>query len=393
MSNRKPLTADERLEIDRVAAAADVGDHYAVLGVHLGASVVAVEDAWRSFARTWHPDRFYSRETGDLAGTIDLNFVAATTAWQVLSDPARRAAFDRELGGRGRSLTPGVHSGTASGTTSGTTSGVGAWRQGPVAWPPSDVSRPPSDASRAARPSPGTASDALRAEFLPPPRTAQPRPEPARPEPARPEPVRPAAAPVEPPRPAPEPGYRPPAAVLRAQEAIAEQLGRARAYAASGREDLEAGRYSKAESALYLAAKFDPRNAEYQQLLQQAQRKAAEIRARAHVQLAESEESFGRTKEAIAAYRKAVDCDPAEGVAFFRLSRYVLKEENDERQAVSLLRKAVAKEPKNAAYRLALAELYEKNGLGANALREAQAAFDVEPKNDAARAMVRRLRR
>ena len=38
------------------------------------------------------------------------------------------------------------------------------------------------------------------------------------------------------------------------------QLARAKSYYVSGREDYEAGRFAKAESALYLATKFYSRN-------------------------------------------------------------------------------------------------------------------------------------
>jgi Flp pilus assembly protein TadD len=170
-------------------------------------------------------------------------------------------------------------------------------------------------------------------------------------------------------------------------------MTKARAYYETGKQDLEAGNFSKAEGNLYLATTFDPKNAEYARLLAVAKARAGEGRARAYVAQAESEESYARPKEALALYRKAVDCDPPEGVAFFRTGKLLISQENDERGAVAMFRKAVQKEPSNAAYRMALAEIYERNGLAANALREATAALAADGGNEAAKSMVKRLKR
>jgi curved DNA-binding protein CbpA len=77
-------------------AAADEGgpgpDHYQLLGVARGASREEIAQAWRRRARAEHPD---SRpgQAGDAAG----RFRALAEAYRVLSDPGRRAAYDRAL--------------------------------------------------------------------------------------------------------------------------------------------------------------------------------------------------------------------------------------------------------------------------------------------------------
>ena len=77
-----------------MAAAAHGGpgpDLYQLLGVSRGASREEIAQAWRRRARAEHPD---SRPR-DTAATD--RFRALAGAYQVLSDPARRAAYDRAL--------------------------------------------------------------------------------------------------------------------------------------------------------------------------------------------------------------------------------------------------------------------------------------------------------
>ena len=77
-----------------VMAAADPGgrDLYQLLGVPRGASREEIARAWRLRARAEHPDS----QPGDAATAG--RFGALAGAWHVLSDPARRAAYDRALG-------------------------------------------------------------------------------------------------------------------------------------------------------------------------------------------------------------------------------------------------------------------------------------------------------
>jgi curved DNA-binding protein CbpA len=78
-----------------VMAVADHGapgpDHYQLLGVPRQASREEIAQAWRRRARDEHPDA-RPADTG-AAG----RFRALAEAWQVLSDPGRRAAYDRAL--------------------------------------------------------------------------------------------------------------------------------------------------------------------------------------------------------------------------------------------------------------------------------------------------------
>jgi hypothetical protein len=62
-------------------------DYYALLGVHAAASDQELRNAWRRLAARWHPDR-----AGDEATA---RFQQISAAYDVLSDPLARAAYDR----------------------------------------------------------------------------------------------------------------------------------------------------------------------------------------------------------------------------------------------------------------------------------------------------------
>jgi curved DNA-binding protein CbpA len=79
-------------------AAADHGgpgpDHYRLLGVARGASREEIARAWRRRARAEHPDT----RPGQAGDQTARRFRALAEAYRVLSDPDRRAAYDRALG-------------------------------------------------------------------------------------------------------------------------------------------------------------------------------------------------------------------------------------------------------------------------------------------------------
>ena len=63
-----------------------MGTHYEILGVQDTASQDEIKRAWRELAFALHPDRNQGRESEE--------FVKASVAWEVLSDPGKRRAYD-----------------------------------------------------------------------------------------------------------------------------------------------------------------------------------------------------------------------------------------------------------------------------------------------------------
>ena len=64
-------------------------DHYATLGVPATATPAQITHAYRTLVRSLHPD------TSTIPGDTRAPFTAVTTAYRILHDPARRAAYDQ----------------------------------------------------------------------------------------------------------------------------------------------------------------------------------------------------------------------------------------------------------------------------------------------------------
>lgn len=82
---------------------------YALLGLAPGASPTEIREAYRGLMREHHPDSGKARDDGDLAARINV-------AYDTLSDPYRRSAYDRTLrhtievaGGKVPEPVSGVH--------------------------------------------------------------------------------------------------------------------------------------------------------------------------------------------------------------------------------------------------------------------------------------------
>jgi len=62
-------------------------NHYEILGIARDADAATIKEAWRAAAKRHHPD--------PRGGHSSAEFIAARTAYDVLRDPVRRAAYDR----------------------------------------------------------------------------------------------------------------------------------------------------------------------------------------------------------------------------------------------------------------------------------------------------------
>jgi len=182
-----------------------------------------------------------------------------------------------------------------------------------------------------------------------------------------------------------------PAFVQKVQEQVSANLEQARRYAAAAVEDGAAGRLAQAESNAYLATRFDPTSTEYQEIYKAAVVRNRDARAAGFVLQAERAEVYAQWTEASALYKKAIDLNPASGVAWFRLAKLVAREEDDVRGAVTLVRQALTKEPRNLEYLLWLAETYEGLGMPENARRVATIAVAADRSHAGAKALLRRV--
>jgi curved DNA-binding protein CbpA len=111
-------------------AAADPGgpgpDLYQLLGVPREASRGDIAQAWRRRARAEHPDS----RPGDAAAPG--RFRALATAWHVLGDPGRRAAYDQALAREQAPPPASGPPGSAAGTPAARMPGAPPLWAGPV---------------------------------------------------------------------------------------------------------------------------------------------------------------------------------------------------------------------------------------------------------------------
>ncbi len=73
---------------------ADKRDYYEVLGVNKSASADEIKSAFKKLALKWHPDRWVSG-TDEEKKNAEEKFKEASEAYEVLSDPDKRAKYDQ----------------------------------------------------------------------------------------------------------------------------------------------------------------------------------------------------------------------------------------------------------------------------------------------------------
>ena len=91
--------------------------YYDLLQVQPTADWEIIEAAWRRLIRRYHPDVNRSPEAGEITTQLNL-------AREILSDPGKRAAYDRELAARTRRPSEG----SAQGGSRPSSSSVGVQR-------------------------------------------------------------------------------------------------------------------------------------------------------------------------------------------------------------------------------------------------------------------------
>jgi curved DNA-binding protein len=75
-------------------------NHYQTLGLQRGCSRAQIRDAYRQLAKRYHPD------TNPASNEAADHIKALNNAYEILSDPARRRAYDRELNAASRAASP-----------------------------------------------------------------------------------------------------------------------------------------------------------------------------------------------------------------------------------------------------------------------------------------------
>ena len=69
-------------------------DYYEILGLQRGASTDDIKSAYRKLALKWHPDRWIDGSESEKK-TAEEKFKEASEAYSVLSDPDKKAKYDK----------------------------------------------------------------------------------------------------------------------------------------------------------------------------------------------------------------------------------------------------------------------------------------------------------
>lgn len=89
------LDPDRQSELLALEGLIDVASHYDMLGVPPRASGDEIRRAYHEASRRYHPDRYFQKKLGSFRKRLERLFQRVSEANAVLSDPDRRAAYDR----------------------------------------------------------------------------------------------------------------------------------------------------------------------------------------------------------------------------------------------------------------------------------------------------------
>ena len=88
----------QKRRIDAFFAALEKSNAFQLLEVELGADGKAIKRAYFKLSKEFHPDRFFGKEIGEYKEKLSKIFQAVKAAFELLSDPVRRKAYEESTG-------------------------------------------------------------------------------------------------------------------------------------------------------------------------------------------------------------------------------------------------------------------------------------------------------
>lgn len=160
---------------------------------------------------------------------------------------------------------------------------------------------------------------------------------------------------------------------------------------ARGKQAMQAGNYSRAANDLLLAQSIDPSNAEISALAAEAKRRSDAQKATEHYDKALAAEAMGSHGAALAGFRAALEADPRHARAAAAGARAAIAA-GDLTAARELAQAGVRAAPGMAAAHEALGLVLEARGDKKEARRALEKALELDPKLEAARERLKKLR-
>lgn len=371
------LTPAERARIDELFELVQSGTFFELLGVAPDADAKAVQTAYYEMSRAWHPDRYFRKELGPYRERLETVFATLTRAYRTLTNDTERQRYHRDLEEQGVKVArPRRPRPTTS--TGPTPSGAPSPAPMPATSAVLATEAPVEHEAALNRPRPAASIPPTSSAGASPPPSAAQRLGSGIP-PRAPSTSLPPRAPSSP-------------IVSAVREQVRERMEKARRYYQTGKEDFEAGRFVKASGALKLALELDPKNETYLKLHEEARAKSRVQQCEHYLKQAQA--AFDNMQEPVGIdlLKRAIEYEPADAMPYYRVGKWVAEKENDLRQGVLLLRKAVEKKPDSAEYRIALGDLYVGLKMELNARREYQTVLDRDKKNEKAKAALAKLK-
>ena len=380
---KPPKAIDEICELDDATVARITAfdrtlathDHYALLGVDRGAERKAIKNAYFALASKFHPDRFFKKKLGHVRPILERVFSRITEAHDVLTDRARREAYDAKL-------PPAPRVRVSSKPPSSRASKAPPSSRSSKA-PSVRVSKAPSAPPRASKSPP-------KAHTMPPKRASKQIK--AIVALLRPKKMLAPAMRSHPPKPATSAAPRPMSGAPRSMSGAPGSMSRAEVqrrveiFVQAADEALRANDVIAAANNYRLALENsdDP---VIRAKLEQVDELAKQRRSELSLGRARAAERDQRWADAAFEYAKAHQARPSAELAD-RASHALRMSGGDLRRAVSLAEFAVTAEPRNTSYRITLAEAYLAAGLLERASAESTKALASAPDDERIKRLV-----
>jgi len=151
--------------------------------------------------------------------------------------------------------------------------------------------------------------------------------------------------------------------------------------------DLEFRKRNLAAAANYfkLALSYDPQNAEYKKVLQQAMPGLDKKKAALLYEKAMHKNDLGLHEKALHLFSEAVELDPENAQYNFELSKLLYALEEDMLRSKDCCLKAIDTMGDKSEVRVLMGKIYRKAGLIKNAIREFKLALKLDKENKTAR--------
>lgn len=312
---------------------------YELFGIPDGADFRSVKREYRQLAMKFHPDKFFRKEIGTYRARIDESWKAIQEAYEKLTDPASKAAYDTEILS---SRPPRVAAAPAAAPNPSGASSAHAEKPWMAPPPPPGV---PAAASAAATPS----------------RPAAPLPQ----------------VPTVDPRPKMESAFE-----RKIRQEVRERVEKGQRHFEQAQADFKEKKYIAADSNVKLALQFDSRNEEYQKWYNSVKPVLEESIISGIVRRGELAELAHDLKAAQEAYEHALSLFP-ENIAANRALALLLLLKGDPniKRTKECLTKVVTANPKDFDATLALAKALRLMGMSKNAQRILDQARDLNAKD------------